>query len=136
MFGALAQINRTNVHTLQLAWSYDAGDAFPGSLMECNPIIVDGVLFATTPTLRVIALDAATGRLRWSFDPNKGNKMVGAARNRGVTYWKDGSDQRIYFVARHYLHALNASTGGLLHEENALAEGGPKSWNLAPSGRR
>ena len=39
--------------------------------MECNPIVVNGVLYATTPKLRVIALDAATGKLRWTFDPER-----------------------------------------------------------------
>jgi glucose dehydrogenase len=110
-YSALEQINRRNVHRLQLAWRYDTSDAFPGSQMECNPVVVDGVLFATTPKLRVIALDAATGKLRWSFDPNDGKKVIGSGRNRGVTHWGDNGDQRIFFVARHYLYALDARTG-------------------------
>ena len=73
-YSKLDQINRDNVSRLHVAWNYDTGDVFPGSEMECNPIIVDGTLFATTPKLRVIALDAATGALRWSFDPNLGRK--------------------------------------------------------------
>src|ERR1700704_3976776 len=64
-YSKLDQINRDNVSRLQVAWTYDTGDAFPGSEMQCNPIIVDGVLFASTPKLRVIALAAATGALRW-----------------------------------------------------------------------
>src|SRR5438093_1144662 len=58
-YSALDQINRSNIRKLRVAWSYDTGDAFPGSQMECNPVIVNGTLFATTPKLRVIALDAA-----------------------------------------------------------------------------
>ena len=104
-YSKLDQINRDNVGRLQVAWTYDTGDAFPGSEMQCNPIVVDGVLFVTTPKLRVIALDAATGALRWSFDPNQSKK----ARNRGVTYW----EQHIYFVAGHYLYSLDAKTGKL-----------------------
>jgi quinoprotein glucose dehydrogenase len=104
-YSKLDQINRDNVNRLQIAWTYDTGDMFPGSEMECNPIVVNGVLFASTPKLRVIALDAATGALRWSFDPNLGRK----ARNRGVTYW----EQHIYFVAGHYLYSLGARTGKL-----------------------
>src|SRR5580692_2777696 len=97
-YSKLDQINRDNVSRLQVAWTYDTGDVFPGSEMQCNPIVVDGLLFATTPKLRVIALDAATGALRWSFDPNEGAAITHAIRNRGLTYWSDGHDQRILFV--------------------------------------
>jgi quinoprotein glucose dehydrogenase len=106
-YSTLAQINRTNVHQLEIAWTFDTGDAFPGSEMQCNPIVVDGVLYATTPKARVIALDAAMGKLRWSFDPNEGKKVAGKVRNRGVTYW----NQRIFVVVRHFLYALDAKTG-------------------------
>lgn len=78
--------------------------------MQCNPIIVDGVMYATTPKLRVIALDAATGKLRWSFDPTEG-KQTGKMRNRGVMYWQDGQNKRIYFGFRQWLYALDAVTG-------------------------
>ena len=110
-YSALDQINRGNVAQLEVAWTFDTGDAFNGSEMQCNPIVVDGVLFATTPKLRVMALDAATGRLRWSFDPNEGRQVLGKRRNRGVTYWSDGKDRRVFFVARHFLSALDAGTG-------------------------
>src|SRR6266568_311176 len=110
-YSALAGIHRENVHKLSIAWTFDSGDAFPDSEMECNPIIVRGVLYATTPKLRVIALDAATGKLRWSFDANEGKKTIEKQRNRGVTYWEDGSDRRIFVVVRHFLYALNAETG-------------------------
>jgi len=113
-YSNLDQINRSNVQKLQVAWTFDTGDAFGGSEMQCNPIVVNGVLYATTPKLRVIALDAATGRLRWAFDPNNGTKITHGVRNRGVTYWENGQDQRILFVARHYLYALNARTGALV----------------------
>jgi quinoprotein glucose dehydrogenase len=109
-YSALAQINRTNVSRLQVAWTYDTGDASKGSEMECNPIIVDGVLYATSPRLRIIALDAATGRLIWSFHPpevGQGTRF----RNRGVTFWQSGEDRRIFFGARHSLYALDARTG-------------------------
>src|SRR3989442_4872689 len=77
-YSTLDQINRENVQKLQVAWTFDTGDVFEGSEMQCNPIIVHGVLYATTPKLRVIALDAATGKQRWSFDPNEGAKITHA----------------------------------------------------------
>lgn len=112
-YSSLKQINRKNVSQLQVAWTFDSGDAFPGSEMECNPIIVDGELFATTPKLRVVALDATTGKLNWSFDPNQNHPVIGKMRNRGVTYWDGGRQggKRIYFAARQYLYALDADNG-------------------------
>jgi quinoprotein glucose dehydrogenase len=110
-YSTLNRINRGNVARLQVAWTYDTGDAFPDSEMECNPVVVNGLLYATTPKLRVIALDAATGRLRWSFDPRQGEPLFGKARNRGVTYWAAGEERRIFFVASHWLYSLDARTG-------------------------
>jgi quinoprotein glucose dehydrogenase len=110
-YSTLRQITPQNVGKLKVAWTYDTGDAFPDSEMECNPIVEHGVLYATTPKLHLIALDAATGKLRWSFDPNQGEKVVSKRRNRGVTYWEDGNDRRIFFVAQQYLYALDTATG-------------------------
>ena len=110
-YSSLSQINGANVSKLAVAWTYDTGDAFPKSEMQCNPIVVNGVLYATTPKLRLIALDAATGKLRWRYDPNSADKAIGKSRNRGVTYWEQGSDRRIFVVAQYYLHAVDAATG-------------------------
>jgi quinoprotein glucose dehydrogenase len=110
-YSSLDQINRDNVNTLQVAWTFDTGDAHPKSEMECNPIVVDGVLYAPTPSGNVVALNAATGVLRWRFDPNEGRKIIGTLRTRGVTYWSDGKDQRIFAGAHQYLYSLDAQTG-------------------------
>jgi glucose dehydrogenase len=110
-YSTLDQINRENVHSLQVAWTFDSGDQHPKSEMECNPIVVDGVMYATTPNGDVVALDAATGVLHWRFDPNEGLKNIGKVRNRGVTFWSDGNDQRIFVGVRQYLFALDAQTG-------------------------
>jgi quinoprotein glucose dehydrogenase len=110
-YSTLDQINRENVHSLQVAWTFDSGDQHPKSEMECNPIVVDGVLYATTPNGDVVALDAATGALHWRFDANEGLKNIGKVRNRGVTFWSDGKDQRIFVGVRQYLFALDAQTG-------------------------
>src|SRR5690349_2512769 len=59
-YSPLDQINRKNVKMLQRAWQFDSNDQYQGSELECNPLVVDGVLYATTPRIRVIALDAAS----------------------------------------------------------------------------
>src|SRR6201996_3783293 len=110
-YSSLDQINRDNVHNLQVAWTFDSGDQHPKSEMECNPIVVDGVLYATTPNGNVVALDAATGSLRWKYDATDGLKNIGKVRSRGVAYWSDGADRRIFAGARQYLVALDAATG-------------------------
>lgn len=112
-YSSLKQINRDNVHNLKLAWTFDTGDAYPGSELQCNPIVVDGVLYATTPKVNVIALDGATGKLLWRFDPHKGRKVLGKMRNRGITYWSGGKDKRIFVAVRQYLYCLDARTGKL-----------------------
>ena len=101
----LKQINRGNVKQLTVAWSYDAQDG-PGGL-QTSPIIVGGVLYANTPKHRVIALDAGTGKLLWKFD--SGLDLRGP--NRGVTYWAEGDDRRIFAGAGSFVYALDARTG-------------------------
>ncbi len=113
-FSTLKQINRTNVKQLAVAWTYDTNDAFDGSEMQCNPIIANGLLYATSPKMRVFALDAATGKERWSFDPNFGQKALGKSRNRGLTYWDGEGQPRIYFGFRNLLYAVDALTGKII----------------------
>ena len=111
----LAQINRSNVASLQVAWTYHSGDARPGrSQIQCNPVVVRGVLYATSPQLKVFALDAATGRQKWIFDPfTAGADQRAGGVNRGVVYWEDegGRDARILVGAGYTLFALDAATG-------------------------
>ena len=71
-YSTLNQITPKNVARLNVAWTYDSHDASKASEMQSNPIVVDGVLYATTPTLKVVAIDAATGREVWKFDPSGG----------------------------------------------------------------
>jgi quinoprotein glucose dehydrogenase len=110
-YSSLDQINRDNVHSLEVAWTFDSGDQHPKSEMECNPIVVDGILYATTPNGSIVALDAATGGVRWRFDAAEGLRNIGKVRNRGVTYWADGADRRIFVGVRQYLVSLDAATG-------------------------
>ena len=106
-YSTLDQITPANVARLELAWTFDTHDDFPGSEMQATPIIVDGVLYATTPKLRVIALDAATGHWLWSFDPNPGQRPPARFRHRGVVVTGD----RVLFNYRNRLWALNRKTG-------------------------
>lgn len=110
-YSTLDQINTANVASLKLSWRYDTGDAFDGSEMQCNPVIVHGVMYVSSPKLRILALDAASGKLLWSFDPNKDKPVTGKTRNRGLNYWESGNDRRLYFASGHWLYALNAATG-------------------------
>lgn len=103
-YSSLTQINRSNVNKLVVAWKYDTGEH--GGL-EANPIVVGHVLYTLTPVPGVIALHAATGKLLWKFDPGLG----GETRSRGVSYWTDGQNSRIFAGFGHYLYAIDAHTG-------------------------
>ena len=113
-FSPLDQINRENVRQLAPAWVYRTDDmkSAPASTIQCTPIVVDGVMYLTTPGLKLIALEAASGRKLWEFDPFPGERARGT--NRGVTYWSDGRERRIFMGAGNYLHALDAATGRLV----------------------
>ena len=111
-YSSLTQINRDNVKRLQVAWTFDASDGTVGTELEVNPIVVHGVLYATTAGLNVVALNAATGDLLWRFDPYNGrHARDGGGRIRGVTYWGDGPDERIFVGVQQFLYALDAKTG-------------------------
>ena len=118
-YSSLTQINRENVKKLRVVWTFDASDGVETSELEVNPIVVHGVLYATTVSLNVIALNAATGELLWRFDPFNGrNVRGGGGRTRGVTYWSDdrGADGRIFVGVHQFLYALDAKTGRPLHQ--------------------
>jgi quinoprotein glucose dehydrogenase len=106
-YSPLAQVNRGNVQRLEVAWTYESHDAFKASEMQSNPIVMDGVLYATTPTLKVVAIDALTGREIWKFDPSGGAASSPRFRHRGVTVNKD----RVFVSYRSYLYALDRKTG-------------------------
>lgn len=111
-YSALFQINKENVQALKPAWTFHPGDAPPGARpgnSECNPIVIDGVMYATSARHRVYAIDAVNGKMIWSFDPFNGGAGGGVCR--GVTYWQDGDDKRILFTGGDILFALDARTG-------------------------
>ncbi len=103
-YSPLTQINRQNVQNLRVAWTYDTGEK--GNL-ETSPIIVGHTLYAYTVSQKVIALDAATGQLKWKFDSG----IHGTQPVRGVVYWTDGRQGRILAGIMNYLYCLDADTG-------------------------
>jgi quinoprotein glucose dehydrogenase len=120
-YSPLDQINRANVATLKLAWEWKTGekplDSFkttPGNF-QATPLMIDGVLYLSTPYNRVVALDAESGRELWSYDPKayedgqvpNGTGFV----HRGVAAWRDNGKLRIFINSRYRLISLDASTG-------------------------
>jgi quinoprotein glucose dehydrogenase len=103
-FSTLSQINRRNVHTLRVAWEFDTGET---GGMESNPIIVKGVLYTYTPSQKVVAVDAASGKQIWKFDSG----IRSAQPARGVAYWTDGKESRIFATVTNFLYAIDAATG-------------------------
>jgi len=103
-YSSLKQINRSNVKDLEVAWTFDSGEE--GGL-QTNPIVVDGVLYGLTPTQKIFALDAATGKLLWKFDSG----IRGTQPDRGLAYWTDGHDKRILAGVLNFVYALDATNG-------------------------
>jgi quinohemoprotein ethanol dehydrogenase len=129
-FSPLDQINRDNVAKLRLAWFYDL-DTNRGQ--EATPLVVDGVLYTSTAWSKVVALDAATGKLLWQFDPKvppeKAFDGCCDVVNRGVAYY----DGKIYvgaFDGR--LIALDAKNGQRIWEQQTTDTTKPYTITGAP----
>ncbi len=108
----LDEVNTSNIKDLRLAWTYSSGDADTvnnRTQIQCNPIVVEGVLYGTSPSLKPFALEASTGKEIWKFTPPSASSSLGV--NRGVTYWANGKDKRILFTFGEHLYALDAATG-------------------------
>ena len=105
-YSALDQINASNVGQLKVAWEFHTGEFGD---VQCNPIIIDGVLYGGTVKSEVFALDAATGRQLWRFADQVDVEWF--TPNRGVTYWSDGKSKRILCTIGSWLYALDAGTG-------------------------
>ena len=103
-YSPLTQINRSNVHLLKQAWTFDTGEK---GGMQVNPLIVGRTLYGYTPSTKVVALDALTGKLKWKFDSD----IVAGQPARGVAYWNDGAHGRIYAGVMNFLFCLDAQTG-------------------------
>lgn len=116
-YSTLTQINRKNVKDLEVAWTFHTGGLKAGynSAIQCPPIIVEGVMYLTGVDLTVFALDPATGKELWRFNPQRTRDP--GLRNRGVAYWSDGkkNGQRrvILAIPDGKMFSLDARTGKL-----------------------
>lgn len=114
-YSPLNQIDLENVSGLEVAWMYQAREPQdPDSRgrvreIQCQPIVVDGVLYGTSPVLQLFAVNATTGEELWRFVPE-----IEGFRNRGVMYWENGEDRRILYTVESNLYCVNASTGELV----------------------
>lgn len=101
---ALTQIDKTNVQKLALAWQFDTGEKGD---TQTQPIVVGRTLFGYTPKHKAFALDAATGKKLWTFDPG----IEGVGANRALTYWSSGAERRVFAAVDRYVYALDPATG-------------------------
>ncbi len=126
---ALAQVSTANVKTLDLAWTHAAPG--PSGRFAFGPLIVDDVMAIVGTDNAVIALDADTGKKRWS------RALPATPTNRGFNYWesKDRSDRRLIFAVDSKLRQIDARTGEFVTSFGAggsvdLREGIPRAGNL------
>ena len=123
-YSALTQINLKNVARLHVAWTWKTGETElpqygtrPGAF-ENTPLMIDNVLYLSTPYNKVVALNAETGALLWSYDPETdkdGQPPNGTGYvHRGVAAWRDGDKLRIFMNTRYRLLCLDAKTGTLV----------------------
>jgi quinoprotein glucose dehydrogenase len=103
-YSPLRQITAANVNRLAVAWTFDTGE--PGPL-QTQPVIVDGVMFGYTPTHKTFAVNAATGARLWTFDSG----IPGSGPNRGVMFWRDGRQLRVFAAVDNFIYALDGATG-------------------------
>ncbi len=120
-YSSLDQIDTSNVMQLKVAWVYrsEKGDSTKFGPIQCNPIVVDNILYGVSPKLKVFALDASTGKQLWQFDPtdsiqNRYWYKNSVNQNRGVAYWEEQNDKRIIYTAGSVAYSINASNGKLI----------------------
>ena len=118
-YSRLSNIDTMNVHQMSLAWMFSSNDLDTNnrSQIQCNPLIVDGILYGTSAKLKLFALDAATGEKKWTFDPFQGEfQSFGMGVNRGLAYHEDSKgSSRILYSAGRRLYAVNTEDGQLIN---------------------
>ena len=124
-YSELDQINTENISSLKVAWAFDTEeevDSLRPLANQCQPIVVNGILYGTTSKHKLFALDAASGKELWKFDPYANPKLMKSFHPmRGVVYWEEKDDKRILYTVGSFLLAINASNGELI--ENFGTEG-------------
>lgn len=117
-YSTLNQINRENVHKLEVAWTYVSGDT---AMYQTNNLAIDGIVYTATPYSRVVALDGASGKPLWTFDPDRIHDKQADGDQRGLMFWRDGEEGRILTMKGSYLYTLDALSGELV---SSFGEGG------------
>jgi len=117
-YAPLNQINTENVSQLEVAWTYTCGDGDEKnrSQIQCNPLVINGILYGSTPSMKFFALDATSGKEIWKFNPYEGEEFTqfGMGVNRGLAHWTDGEEQRLLVSAGSFLYCIDAKTGLLI----------------------
>ena len=112
-YSKLDQITKENLGNLKMAWTYSSGGADTTdnrSQIQCNPIIINGILYGVSASIQAFAVDAATGKELWKTNvPDNGGTL-----SRGVTYFADSVSKRIFFGAGKWLYAIDAENGSLI----------------------
>jgi len=121
-YSSIKQIDTSNIQNLEIAWIYhtENKDKNRFGAMECNPIIIDSVMFGVSPRLKLFAINARTGKELWTFNPadsvaNKTWHRNSVNMNRGVAYWAEGEDKRIIYTVGPVALEVNANTGKLIN---------------------
>ena len=120
-YSPLADVNAQNIQRLEVAWQWKHWETplpeygtTPGAF-EDTPLMIDGVLYVTTPYNSIAALDAETGKELWRFDGEayKLGQLLSASgwKLRGTAFWRDGGKLRVFLNSRHRLFSLDAQTG-------------------------
>ncbi len=130
-YSSNTDINHTNISRLKEVWRYSSGDKDPNnrSQNQCNPIVVNGVLYGTSPQSKLLALEAATGKELWVFDPTQLDASIGTDPmrfykvNRGVAYWENDAktQRRLFYNVGAHIYAIDADSGQLI---TSFGEGG------------
>ena len=121
-YSPAADVTPANVSQLELAWQWDPAEQVqkdgtrPGNF-QGTPLMIDNVLYLSTSYNRVVALNAETGAQIWAFDPRAYEDGPGISlyyNHRGVAFWRNGNDARIFMNSHNRLFSLNAKTGELI----------------------
>lgn len=107
-YSLLNQINKDNVSTLEIAWTYITGDS---AQYQTNNLIIDGIVYTATPKSKVVAINGASGEHIWTFNPDDLMEGLADSDQRGLMYWTDGKNGRILGSKGYLFYALDAMTG-------------------------